>query len=93
MIIECPACNTRYDIKAQLPPEGRTVRCAKCNTVWRAKPVAVEEEQPEAAAAEPEAVAAGIAQSVPPDGSPWSREAASFGAARPEDEDFSPGRD
>ena len=38
MIIECPACTTRYDIKAQLPPEGRTVRCAKCGTVWRAMP-------------------------------------------------------
>jgi predicted Zn finger-like uncharacterized protein len=36
MIIECPACSTRYDIKAMLPPEGRTVRCAKCGTVWRA---------------------------------------------------------
>ncbi len=38
MIIECPACTTRYDIKADLPPEGRTVRCAKCGTVWRAMP-------------------------------------------------------
>ncbi len=44
MIIECPACTTRYDIKAQLPPEGRTVRCAKCSTVWRAMPP-IEEEQ------------------------------------------------
>ncbi len=38
MIIECPACTTRYDIKAELPPNGRTVRCAKCGTVWRAMP-------------------------------------------------------
>ncbi len=38
MIIECPACTTRYDIKAELPPDGRTVRCAKCGTVWRAMP-------------------------------------------------------
>jgi len=38
MIIECPACTTRYDIKADLPSEGRTVRCAKCGTVWRAMP-------------------------------------------------------
>jgi predicted Zn finger-like uncharacterized protein len=38
MIIECPACTTRYDIKAELPPEGRSVRCAKCGTVWRAMP-------------------------------------------------------
>jgi len=38
MIIECPACTTRYEIKADLPPNGRTVRCAKCETVWRAMP-------------------------------------------------------
>lgn len=38
MIIECPACATRYDIKSDLPPEGRNVRCAKCGTVWRAMP-------------------------------------------------------
>lgn len=38
MIIECPACTTRYDIKADLPSEGRTVRCAKCGAVWRAMP-------------------------------------------------------
>ena len=38
MIIECPDCATRYEIKADLPPDGRTVRCAKCGTVWRAMP-------------------------------------------------------
>jgi predicted Zn finger-like uncharacterized protein len=40
MIIECPACTTRYDIKAQMPPEGRSVRCAKCGAIWRAAPEA-----------------------------------------------------
>src|SRR5208337_1651696 len=40
MIIECPVCTTRYDIKAQLPPEGRAVRCAKCGNIWRAMPAA-----------------------------------------------------
>jgi predicted Zn finger-like uncharacterized protein len=44
MIIECPACNTRYDIKAAVPPDGRTVRCAKCATVWRAMPQAAEKQ-------------------------------------------------
>ena len=43
MIIECPACITKYDIKATLPPQGRTVRCAKCGTVWRAMPDAAGE--------------------------------------------------
>ena len=42
MIIECPACATRYDI--DLPPEGRSVRCAKCGTVWRAMPERTAEE-------------------------------------------------
>lgn len=44
MIIECPDCATRYDIKSGLPPEGRTVRCAKCGTVWRAMPESSGEE-------------------------------------------------
>lgn len=44
MIIECPACNTKYDIKVELPPEGRSVRCAKCEHVWRAAPVEDEED-------------------------------------------------
>lgn len=45
MIIECPACATRYEIKADLPPDGRTVRCAKCETVWRAMPDSGGEEE------------------------------------------------
>ncbi len=44
MIIECPACATRYDIKTAFPADGRTVRCAKCSTVWRAMPNAVAEQ-------------------------------------------------
>ncbi len=40
MIIECPACATRYNIQASFPPEGRAVRCAKCGHVWRATPLA-----------------------------------------------------
>lgn len=43
MIIECPACNTRYEIKVDLPSDGRTVRCAKCENIWRAVPL---EEEP-----------------------------------------------
>jgi predicted Zn finger-like uncharacterized protein len=35
----CPACGTRYEIKAVLPPEGRKVRCSKCAHVWQAKPL------------------------------------------------------
>ncbi len=46
MIIECPACTTRYDIKSQLPPEGRTVRCAKCGNIWRARAKPAEQPEP-----------------------------------------------
>ena len=44
MIIECQACANRYDIKTAFPADGRTVRCAKCSTVWRAMPNAVAEQ-------------------------------------------------
>ncbi|WP_193407072.1 zinc-ribbon domain-containing protein, partial [Methyloceanibacter methanicus] len=37
-LIICPACGTRYQIKAAFPPEGRKVRCAKCGHVWQAQP-------------------------------------------------------
>ncbi len=36
MIIECPNCETRYEIPVDLPPEGRKVRCSSCNHVWQA---------------------------------------------------------
>ncbi len=36
MIIECPNCETRYEIPVELPPEGRKVRCSSCNHVWQA---------------------------------------------------------
>ncbi len=38
MIIECPSCLTRYDTPAQIPEEGRNVRCAKCEHVWMVRP-------------------------------------------------------
>jgi len=38
MIIECPSCLTRYDTPAQIPEEGRNVRCAKCEHVWLVSP-------------------------------------------------------
>ena len=47
-LIICPACGTRYQIKAAFPPEGRKVRCAKCSHVWQAQPA--EAAMPQAAA-------------------------------------------
>ncbi len=35
-LIICPNCQTRYEIAAALPPEGRKVRCSKCSHVWQA---------------------------------------------------------
>jgi predicted Zn finger-like uncharacterized protein len=38
MILTCPACQTRYQVDAtQFPPQGRSVRCARCSTVWHAE--------------------------------------------------------
>jgi predicted Zn finger-like uncharacterized protein len=54
MIIQCPACPTRYEIRA-LPPEGRPVRCAKCGTVWRPEPLIEDSVGFESSAQEPPA--------------------------------------
>ena len=35
-LIICPACDTRYEIAAVLPSEGRKVRCSKCGHIWQA---------------------------------------------------------
>jgi predicted Zn finger-like uncharacterized protein len=35
MKISCPQCRTVYDVEAgSLGPDGRSVRCARCQTVW-----------------------------------------------------------
>ena len=41
MILTCPACATRYSADpASLGPQGRMVRCAKCNQSWVQAPPA-----------------------------------------------------
>lgn len=42
MIIECPNCETRYELPVDLPPEGRKVRCATCKHIWTATEAAKE---------------------------------------------------
>lgn len=38
MIIECPSCQTTYELPVSLPAEGRKVRCESCRHVWLAVP-------------------------------------------------------
>src|SRR5947209_3816048 len=41
MQIVCPNCTTAYDVTpGTIGPAGRSVRCARCRTVWTATPVA-----------------------------------------------------
>src|SRR5262245_19440096 len=35
-VIICPACKTRFETAAVIPPTGRKVRCSKCGNVWQA---------------------------------------------------------
>jgi predicted Zn finger-like uncharacterized protein len=56
-LIICPACGSRYEIAAAIPPGGRKVRCSKCSHVWQAVGV-VEGAKPQAAPAAPKPQAA-----------------------------------
>jgi len=52
MIIECPACATRYEVPdAALGSGGRKVRCAKCRHSWYAVAVESHELEPTSAGA------------------------------------------
>jgi len=43
MLIVCPSCATSYDVDlASLGPQGRSVRCVRCRTVWHAAPTRAE---------------------------------------------------
>ena len=37
LVLECPRCETRYELPVALPENGRKVRCANCAHVWVAK--------------------------------------------------------
>ena len=53
MILSCPACDTKYVIKANaIPPGGRQVRCASCKHSWH--------QDSEPGSADPEEVQAGL---------------------------------
>src|SRR5262249_19012569 len=38
-VIICPACKTRFETAAVIPPTGRKVRCSKCGNIWQAMAV------------------------------------------------------
>lgn len=39
MILVCPSCEAKFKVPdGAIPPDGRTVRCAKCKHSWRALP-------------------------------------------------------
>lgn len=62
MILTCPKCSTRYLAKdATIPSNGRTVRCAKCETTWFVS------EEDARQAAQAYALSQGGGQSVDPD--------------------------
>ncbi len=80
MILECPNCETSYEIPVELPPEGRKVRCASCQHVWTAMNVApeislsdfedeeiafMEEDETPEDASSPEAEPAAVAEEAP----------------------------
>ena len=74
MILSCPNCATKFKVNPNaIPPEGRTVKCAKCSHKWHADPEAdaVAEQGAGTAAASPApavaaAAAAPAAETVAP---------------------------
>lgn len=53
MQVTCPECSARYVVKPEsIGPNGRKVKCARCEHVWKEDPVEVPENSPEAIIAE-----------------------------------------
>lgn len=83
MIIQCPACSTRYVVPdTAIGVDGRTVRCAKCRESWF-------QEGPELEAPKPEETPAQVAEPVAePD--PPAEDAAEPEAEQPAEEPSEP---
>ncbi|WP_081611270.1 zinc-ribbon domain-containing protein [Kordiimonas gwangyangensis] len=49
MILVCPSCEAKFNVPdGAIPPEGRTVRCAKCKHSWKASPAQLKRTPPPA---------------------------------------------
>ncbi|RJY09775.1 zinc-ribbon domain-containing protein [Aurantiacibacter aquimixticola] len=83
MIIQCPACATKYVVPdAAVGVEGRTVRCAKCRESWFQEGPALDLADREDVAVEP---AAPPPSPPPPPGAPASQETVENDVAPPPD--------
>lgn len=43
MIITCPSCSVKFNVPdAAIPPEGRKLKCSKCEFLWHFKPKGID---------------------------------------------------
>jgi predicted Zn finger-like uncharacterized protein len=94
-VIICPACNTRFETAAVIPPTGRKVRCSKCGNVWQAmavvepaKPTVITAPTPPPVESRPAPVAPRPVPAAPPPAAaprptPYEPRPASSGPASP----------